>query len=108
MSFDTILDDEFQVTKPEELVPVTTLGRGSYGKVVLASTTKDGKEGLVAVKVVAKSRLKAKVHVEKAVSELKVMTEIKSRFLVRSVGAFRKSYVKEHLYQKANVKPLRN
>jgi protein-serine/threonine kinase len=80
---------EFVVTKPEELIPVTTLGRGSYGKVVLASYRLDnGTEALVAVKVVAKSRLKAKAHVEKAISELHVMNTIKSRFLVRSVGAF--------------------
>jgi serine/threonine protein kinase len=79
--------DNFEV-EPETLVPVTTLGRGSYGKVTLASISKDGKETLVAVKVVAKSRLKSKVHVEKAVCELKVMTEAKSRFLLRCLGSF--------------------
>jgi len=94
MSLDPELDEEFRITKPENLIPVTTLGRGSYGKVVLASiaSDQDGKEHLVAVKVVAKSRLKGKAHVEKAISELKVMTEVQSRFLVRSLGAFRKSF----------------
>jgi len=89
-SADPELDDDFRVTRPEALVPVTTLGRGSYGKVVLASIpTANGREGLVAVKVVAKSRLKGKTHVEKAISELNIMTNVKSRFLVRSLGAFR-------------------
>ena len=82
-------DYEYKITKPETLVPVTTLGRGSYGKVVLASINENGEELLVAVKVVAKSRLKTKTHVEKAVSELNVMNQVKSRFLVRSLGAYR-------------------
>lgn len=87
-------DEGFRITHPENLVPVTTLGRGSYGKVVLASiTTDDGKEELVAVKVVAKSRLKARAHVEKAISELNVMTQVRSKFLIQSLGAFRKSYL---------------
>ena len=86
-------EDDFTLANPENLVPVTTLGRGSYGKVVLASITfveKENKEALVAVKVVAKSRLKGKSHIEKAISELGVMQQVKSRFLVRSLGAFRK------------------
>lgn len=92
MSADEDPDKNLSITSPENLVPVTTLGRGSYGKVVLTSypSDYDGKEHLVAVKVVAKSRLKGKAHVEKAVSELAVMTQVRSRFLVRSLGAFRK------------------
>lgn len=86
---DLEIDYDYMVTRPNDLIPVTTLGRGSYGKVVLASITENGEELLVAVKVVAKSRLKGKTHVEKAVSELNVMTQVKSRFLLRSIGAFR-------------------
>ena len=93
-STDPELDENLRVTKPEELNPVTTLGRGSYGKVTLASMPiGNGQEALVAVKVVAKSRLKTKTHVEKAISELSIMTNVKSRFLVRSLGAFRTSLI---------------
>ena len=86
---DLEVDYDYQVTKPENLEPVTTLGRGSYGKVVLASIVENGGEVLVAVKVVAKSRLRGRNHVDKAVSELNVMTRVRSRFLLRSLGAFR-------------------
>jgi serine/threonine protein kinase len=83
-------DYDYRVTAPERLTPVTTLGRGSYGKVVLASIEENGEELLVAVKVVAKSRLKGRTHVDKSVSELNVMSQVRSRFLVRSLGAYRK------------------
>jgi hypothetical protein len=87
--FDLETDYDYRVVRPEALNPVTTLGRGSYGKVVLASINENGQEILVAVKVVAKSRLKGRSHVEKAVSELNVMSQVQSRFLLRSIGSFR-------------------
>ena len=74
-----------------QLRPVTTLGRGSYGKVVLAEVAGTGE--LVAVKVVAKARLKSKAHADKAVTELKAMRDVagSSPFLVGTRGAFQSS-----------------
>lgn len=90
----TSLDEE---VSPHTLLPLTTLGRGSYGKVVLAQinadhvdkhTTRDVE--LVAVKIVAKSRLKTRGQIEKAHAELSVMKDIAgtSPFLLHSRGAF--------------------
>jgi serine/threonine protein kinase len=68
-----------------------TLGRGSYGKVCLSVVTASNQ--LVAVKVVAKARLKTKAHQEKAMTELEVMRKVSpsSLFLVPCLGAFQSS-----------------
>jgi serine/threonine protein kinase len=76
---------------PTDARAPATLGRGSYGKVCLAVVRETNQ--LVAVKVVAKSRLKSKAHQEKAVTELRVMKQVSSAsiFLVASLGVFQSS-----------------
>jgi len=78
---------------PAKLTPITTLGRGSYGKVVLARVDNqldESEDDLVAVKIVAKSRLRSRGQVEKSRTELKVMRNVAPScpFLIATRGAF--------------------
>ena len=80
--------------RPEDLKALSTLGRGSYGKVVLAQVNGFDMAGdrsdLVALKMVPKSRLRSKSQIEKAATELRIMKEVApfSPFLVSAHGAF--------------------
>src|SRR5690606_20323414 len=94
--YSTRSSEDIQVVEDVDLTrltPITTLGRGSYGKVVLAKVESDldnRNEGFVAVKIVAKSRLKSRGQIEKARTELRVMKTIAPScpFLVPSCGSF--------------------
>ena len=77
--------------QPNLLTPITTLGRGSYGKVVLARIEDESnKDELVAVKIIAKNRIKSRGHVQKAEAELEIMRKISvtTPFLIGCRGAF--------------------
>jgi serine/threonine protein kinase len=78
------------------LDPIATVGRGTFGKVILARARHSSsrahltKENLVAVKVIPKSSLRSSRRVQKTETELKVLTEIapSSSFLVSCNLAF--------------------
>jgi len=65
------------------LVPLSVIGRGTFSRVILARSTDakyvdDDDDDLVAVKVMAKNRLRRRSQVERTETELRVLSEVAS------------------------------
>lgn len=71
---------------PELLVPVKTIGKGCFGKVILAKH----EDELIAVKLIGKHQISSRNDLNKVITELKVMKSVcnSSHFLCSSRGAF--------------------
>jgi len=78
---------------PTDLEPILTLGRGSFGKVVLARTSQPFStkgECLVAVKIISRSRIRCEAQQRRTEAELRVLTEVaqSSRFVMSCNSAY--------------------
>jgi len=92
------LQKKFSTTHRTGLVPISVVGRGAFSRVILSryALDEDDKHGvendhdLVAVKIMAKNRLRRQSQIERTETELRVLTEVAStsKYIVHCRSAY--------------------